>query len=51
MGKGKFLPKTSCLMDAINLVFVATFLVLEALKSASLSGLRVHLWLSKQHST
>jgi hypothetical protein len=51
MGKGKFLPKISCLMNVIKRVFVTTFLVLEAPMSASLSGLRVHLWLSKQNST
>jgi hypothetical protein len=41
----------SCLMDVIKLVYVATVLVLEALISTSLSGIRVHLWLSKQDST
>ena len=38
-------------MDVIKRVFVTTFLVLEALMSASLPGSRVHLWLSKQDST
>jgi hypothetical protein len=38
MGKEKFFPKISCLMDAIKRVFVTTFLVLEALMSASLLG-------------
>ena len=38
-------------MDVIKRVFVTTFLVLEALMSASLSGLRVHLRLSKQNIT
>jgi hypothetical protein len=36
MGKWKFLPQISCLMDVIKRVFVTTFLVLEALMSASL---------------
>ena len=51
MSKGKFLPKISCLSDVIKRVFVTTFFILEALMSASLSSLRVHLWLSKQNST